>query len=252
MGDLQDKVAVVTGGSSGIGRETALMLAQRGARVVVSDVSVDAGEETAAMIKTAGGDAIFVEADVSKAAEVQGVMGAAVAAYGRLDCAVNNAGIGGVLLPLDRLDEQAWDQVIDINLKGVWLCMKYQIPHLLASGGGAIVNIASAAGLVGFRYNAVYAASKHGVVGLTKSAALEYAKKGIRVNAVCPGFTDTPMVERIEEINPKMLESTINAIPMRRLGTPQEIAEAVVWLCSDDSSFVTGHALAVDGGSVVQ
>jgi NAD(P)-dependent dehydrogenase (short-subunit alcohol dehydrogenase family) len=250
--EFEDKVAVVTGGSSGIGRAAALALAQAGAKLVISDVNVDGGEETCSLIREAGGEAIFIEADVSQAKEVEGLMGAAVATFGRLDCAVNNAGVGGLLIPLETLEEPNWNQVIDVNLKGVWLCMKYEIPHLLASGGGAIVNIASAAGLVGFRYNAVYAASKHGVIGLTKSAALELAKKRIRVNAICPGFVDTPMVQGINDINPKMLENTVNAIPMKRLGKPEEIAEAVLWLCSEGSSFVTGHALSVDGGTVVQ
>jgi NAD(P)-dependent dehydrogenase (short-subunit alcohol dehydrogenase family) len=155
------------------------------------------------------------------------------------------------MLPTDQRDEAMWDQIISINLKGVWLCMKYELPPMLAQSQGSIVNVASAAGLIGFRYASAYAASKHGVVGLTRSAALEYATKGIRVNAVCPGFTETPMVANMQETNPKMTEATIKAIPMRRLGTPDEIAQAILWLCSDDSSFVTGHALAIDGGTVV-
>jgi NAD(P)-dependent dehydrogenase (short-subunit alcohol dehydrogenase family) len=228
-----------------------LRLAQAGAKVVVSDLNVAGGEETAQKSKGAGGEAIFIEADVSQAAEVEALMAAVITAFGRLDLAVNNAGVGGTLTYTDRRGEDEWDAIMNVNLKGVWLCMKYEIPHLLDAGGGSIVNIASAAGLVGFRYGSAYAASKHGVVGLTRSAALEYARKNIRVNAVCPGFTWTPMVEALGETNPKMLQATIGAIPMKRLGKPEEIAETVLWLCSDESSFVTGHALAVDGGTVV-
>jgi NAD(P)-dependent dehydrogenase (short-subunit alcohol dehydrogenase family) len=248
---LEGKVALVTGGASGIGRATALLLASEGARVVVSDVNVDGGEETTRLIHQSNGGAMFVKADVSKAAEVEAMVTLLMDTYGRLDCAINNAGVGGTMTPTDKYTEEEWDFVMGINLKGVWLCMKYEIPAMLKTGG-AIVNVASAAGLVGFRYNSAYAASKHGVIGLTRSAALEYARKGIRVNAVCPGFTQTPMVEAMETLNPKMTEATINAIPMRRLGTPEEIAQSVLWLCSDASSFVTGHALAIDGGTVVQ
>lgn len=249
---LAGKVAVVTGGGSGIGRAAALLLAEQGAKLVISDVNLPGGEETVQMIASAGGEACFMEADVTQASEVELLMQTAMDTYGGLHCAVNNAGIGGTMQRLDALEEAAWDQVMDVNLKGVWLCMKYAVPHMLASGGGSIVNIASAAGLVGFRYNAVYAASKHGVVGLTKSGALEFARKGIRVNAVCPGFTATPMVSELESTNPRMMEATLKAVPMRRLGTPQEIAEAILWLCSAESSFVTGHALSVDGGTVTQ
>jgi len=186
--------------------------------------------------------------DLTKGAAVEALVRGTVERYGRLDWAVNNAGVGGVMAPTDQQSEAAWDSIMDVNLKGVWLCMKYEIRAMLEQGGGAIVNVASAAGLVGFRYAAPYAASKHGVVGLTRSAALEYARKGIRVNAVCPGFTETPMVAGLGET---MVEATVKAIPMRRLGTPEEIAQAIVWLCSEGASFVTGHALAVDGGTVV-
>jgi NAD(P)-dependent dehydrogenase (short-subunit alcohol dehydrogenase family) len=168
-----------------------------------------------------------------------------------LDCAVNNAGVGGDMTPTDLREEATWDMVLGINLKGVWLSMKYELAPMLEQSYGSIVNVSSAAGLVGFRYASAYSASKHGVIGLTRSAALEYARKNIRVNAVCPGFTETPLVAELNSNNPKMVEATINAIPMRRLGTPQEIAQAILWLCSDDSSFVTGHAMAVDGGTVI-
>jgi len=246
---LAGKVALVTGGGSGIGRAAALALAAEGAKVVVSDVNVAGGDETVHMI---GADsATFVRCDVSQAAEVESLVTQTLHTYGRLDCAVNNAGVGGDMTPIDRQSDATWELVMNVNLKGVWLCMKHEIPAMLNGGGGSIVNVASVAGLVGFRYNAPYAASKHGVIGLTRSAALEYASKGIRVNAVCPGFTDTPMVDDLKQLNPQMAEATIKAIPMRRLGRPEEIAQAVLWLCCDDSSFVTGHALAIDGGTVV-
>ncbi len=252
MMQLEGKVALVTGGSSGIGRATALLLAFEGARVVVSDVNVAGGQETLQLIQRQGGGGMFTRADVAKAADVEALLTLTMDTYGRLDGAVNNAGVGGTMTPTDRHTEEEWDLVLNINLKGVFLCMKYELPAMLKTGGGSIVNIASAAGLIGFRHASAYAASKHGVVGLTRSAALEYAKKNIRVNAVCPGFTHTPMVEAMEEANPKMTEATINSVPMRRLGTPEEIAQSVLWLCSDASSFVTGHALAIDGGTVVQ
>lgn len=249
---LQEKVALVTGAASGIGRAAARRLAAEGARVVVSDLDVTRGEETVRLIREADGEAVFVRADVSRADEVEALMLQTLAAFNRLDCAVNNAGVGGDLLPTHLRDEAMWDAVMNVNLKGVWLCMKYELAAMLDQGGGSIVNVASAAGLVGFRQASAYAASKHGVIGLTRSAALEYARLGIRVNAVCPGFTDTPMVEALGHGSPKRADAIINAIPLRRLGTPDEVAQAVLWLCSDESTFVTGHALAVDGGTVVE
>lgn len=249
---LNGKVALITGGGSGIGRASALRLAREGARVVVADVNEAGGAETVAQVEAAGGGAIFTRCDVADSAQVKAMVSAAVDAFGGLDIAVNNAGVGGVMGPVNALEESAWDSVIDINLKGVWLCMKYEIPAMLKRGGGAIVNISSLAGLVGFRYNAAYAASKHGVIGLTKSVALEYARNGIRVNAICPGFTETPMVtDMIDEV-PSMKEGTLRSSPMRRLGTVEEIAEAVYYLASDASSFVNGHALALDGGASAQ
>jgi NAD(P)-dependent dehydrogenase (short-subunit alcohol dehydrogenase family) len=248
---LEAKVALVTGGASGIGRAAALALAQEGAKIVVSDVNTTGGEETVNLVHSQGSNAVFVRCDVAQAQEVEALVHQALDAYGRLDCAVNNAGVGGDMLPSHQREESMWDLVMNVNLKGVWLCLKYEVPAMLATGGGSIVNIASAAGLIGFRYASAYSASKHGVIGLTRSAALEYARQNIRVNAVCPGFTETPMVADMNEANPRMVEATIKAIPMRRLGTPEEIAQAVLWLCSSDSSFVTGHALAVDGGTVV-
>ncbi|MGH7964218.1 MAG: SDR family oxidoreductase [Candidatus Binatia bacterium] len=251
-GRVDGKIAVVTGGGSGIGRATALTFAREGAKVVVADVVVAGGEETVRMIKAAGGDAIFVKTDVAKGSEVDALVAKTVATYGRLDCAFNNAGIEGQLTSTVEASEANWDRVIDINLKGVWLCMKAEIMQMLAQGGGAIVNTASAAGLIGIAGGSAYVASKHGVNGLTKTAALEYAKQGIRVNAVCPGVIRTPMVERGMASNPQMMETMVAIEPIGRLGKPEEIAEAVVWLCSDAASFVTGLPMAVDGGWTAQ
>ncbi|MFW5748603.1 MAG: glucose 1-dehydrogenase [Chloroflexota bacterium] len=249
---LDGKVAIVTGGGSGIGRATALKLAAQGASVCVGDVNAAGGEQTVEQITAVGGDAFFTICNVAAAAEVEALVRAALQRYGGLDYAVNNAGVGGTMANADQVDEATWTQVIDVNLKGVWLCMKYEIPPILARGGGAIVNVASLAGLVGFRANAVYSASKHGVIGLTRSVALEYARKGLRVNAVCPGFTETAMVsDMIDEI-PAMGDITMRSSPMRRLGRAEEIADAIVYLLSDAASFVNGHALALDGGASAQ
>jgi NAD(P)-dependent dehydrogenase (short-subunit alcohol dehydrogenase family) len=247
-GRLSGKVALVTGASSGIGRAAALAFAREDAKVVVADVSVEGGEETVALIKKTGSEALFVRADVARAAEVEALIARAVQMYGRLDCAFNNAGIEGAAATIPDYAEDAWDRVININLKGVWLCMKYEIAQMLKQGGGAIVNTASTAGLVGYRGGSAYVASKHGVVGLTKTAALEYAKAGVRVNAVCPGAIDTPMMGRITGHRTERAARMAASEPVGRMGQPQEIAEAVVWLCSDAASFVTGHAMAVDGG----
>jgi NAD(P)-dependent dehydrogenase (short-subunit alcohol dehydrogenase family) len=251
-GRVAGKVALVTGSGSGIGRATALAFAREGAKVVIADVVVAGGEETVRMIKAAGGEAIFVKADVSKTAEVEAMIKKAIETYGRLDCAFNNAGIEGAMAPTVDCTEENWDRVIAIDLKGVWLCMKYEIPQMLKQGGGAIVNTASVAGLVGFQGIPAYVAAKHGVNGLTKTAALEYAKSGIRVNAVCPGVIQTPMVERFFQANPQASEGMSALEPVGRLGKPEEIAEAVVWLCSDAASFVTGLPMAVDGALTAQ
>lgn len=251
-GRVQGKVALVTGGASGIGRATALAFAREGAKVVVSDVVVAGGEETVALIKAAGGDALFVKADVAKPAEVDALIARVVAAYGRLDCACNNAGIEGAMTSTVDCSEENFDRTIAVNLKGVWLCMKAEITQMLKQGGGAIVNTASVAGLVGFAGLPAYVASKHGVVGLTKTAALEYAKSGIRINAVCPGVIQTPMLERLFQSSPQAGENIAALEPVGRLGKPEEIAEAAVWLCSDAASFVTGLPMAVDGGLIAQ
>jgi NAD(P)-dependent dehydrogenase (short-subunit alcohol dehydrogenase family) len=251
-GRLDGKVALITGGASGIGRATALTCAREGAQLVIADMNEDGGQQTAHRITEQGGKAIFVRTDVSKAVEVQALISQAVATYGRLDCAHNNAGIsGGGRALTAEYAEETWHQVIAVNLTGVWFCMKYEIPQMLQHGGGAIVNTASVAGLIGGRGLAAYVASKHGVVGLTKTAALEYAQQGIRVNCVCPGVIHTPMTERGLN-DPERRARIIASEPMGRAGTPEEVAEAVVWLCSDAASFVTGHTMTIDGGYVAQ
>lgn len=252
-GRMEGKVALVTGGGSGIGRAAALTFAREGARVVVVDVAATGGTETVRMIQNAGGDATFVKTDVTRATEVEAMLARTIAVYGRLDCAHNNAGIMGTpFVRLTECTEAEWDQLMGVNLKGVWLCMKAEIPQMLRQGGGAIVNTASTAGLVGSASFPIYAASKHGVVGLTRSAALQYAKAGIRINAVCPGTTRTPMALQGIRANPQFEDATIARHPIGRLGEPEEIAAAVVWLCSDAASFVIGHTLAVDGGLIAQ
>lgn len=248
---MEGKVAMVTGGGSGIGRASALALAKEGTKVVVADLNPQAGEGVVGRIKEMGGDATFVRADVSRAADVEALVRAAVEAYGRLDCAHNNAGIAGDLADAADITEESWDRTLTVNLKSVWLCMKHEIRQMLAQGGGgSIVNASATSGLVGSRRSSAYAAASHGVVGLTKSAALEYAEAGIRINAVCPGVTRTPMIEGITRGNAQVEAQMVGRVPLKRMATPEEIAEAVVWLCSDASSFVTGHALAIDGGLV--
>jgi 3-hydroxybutyrate dehydrogenase len=251
---LNGKVALVTGAASGIGRATALTFAREGAKLVIADMNEDGGQQTAHMITENGGEATFVHVDVSNATEVEAMISKAVETYGRLDCAHNNAGVTQRdYPPTGEYPEDDWNRVIAVNLTGVWLCLKYELQQMAQQGGGAIVNTASAAGLIGLAGRAAYVASKHGVVGLTKTAALEYAKQGIRVNCVCPGYIRTPMVEYvIQHEGPQLEEQMAAREPIGRLGKPEEIAETVVWLCSDAASFVTGHAMAVDGGWVAQ
>jgi NAD(P)-dependent dehydrogenase (short-subunit alcohol dehydrogenase family) len=246
---LSGKVALVTGGASGIGRACAQLFAKEGASVVVSDVALEGGHETVRLIEADGGEASFVETDVSKAAQVEALVGRTVETYSRLDYAFNNAGIEGRMATNTAdYSEEDWDRVIAVNLKGVWLCMKNEIPQMLSQGGGSIVNNSSVEGLVGLEGTSAYAASKHGVVGLTKTAALEYAQSGIRINAVCPGLIRTPMVERYSRGDAEIEAQFAAVEPVGRMGSSEEVAEAVVWLCSEAASFVTGHAMAVDGG----
>jgi len=252
-GTLEGKTALVTGGGSGIGRAASLAYSREGARVVVVDVNVEGGEETVQRIKESGGEAILVHADVSSNAGTQAMVAETVERFGRLDCAFNNAGISGGRdrnLTADYTQDD-WDRVIGVNLTGVWLSMKAEIPQMLAQGGGAIVNTASIMGLIATPGSVAYMAAKHGVVGLTKAAALEYAKDNLRVNAVCPGYIDTPLLQPLFA-NEDRKEQVVSRHPVGRLGQPEEIAEAVIWLSSDAASFVTGHSMAVDGGYVAQ
>ena len=246
----RDRVAIVTGAGSGIGRAIAHGLAAEGARVVVSDLDEAGGAETVAEIEKAGGTATFVRADVSKPEECEALAGAAVEAFGALHVAVNNAGIGGPSAPVGEYPVDGWDRVIAINLSGVFYGMRYQIPAMLDAGGGSIVNIASILGQVGFASAGAYVAAKHGVVGLTRTAAIEYASRGVRVNAVGPAFIKTPLIE--ENMTAEARAGLVAKHPIGRLGEPEEVAELVVWLASDRASFVTGGYYAVDGGYLAQ
>jgi NAD(P)-dependent dehydrogenase (short-subunit alcohol dehydrogenase family) len=246
--NLSGKIVLVTGGASGIGRATSIAFARHGAKVAIADIDGRGGEETLGMVQQGGGDAIFAGCDVSSAPDVKALIDRVVATYGRLDCAANIAAIEGTPLRIDQVPDEEFDRIIQVNLRGVWLCIKYEIVQMLTQGGGAIVNIASTAGLVGSVRSPAYAASKHGVVGLTKSAALQYAREKIRVNAVCPGGIMTPMTERIAEAAGGTQAGLGAAHPIGRIGRPEEIAAAVLWLCSDEASYVTGLAAPVDGG----
>ena len=249
--EFEGKTALITGGAAGIGRATALAFAREGARVVVADVDTPKGKETVQMVEAEGGEAHFINVDVSNAEDVKRMVQETLEAYGRLDYAFNNAGIEGEQAPVAEASEDNWDRVIDINLKGVFLCMKEEIPPMLEQDGGVIVNTSSVAGRVGFENLPAYVASKHGVLGLTKTAALEYATQNLRVNALCPGVIHTEMIDRVTGGDPEILEAYANMAPMQRMGRPEEVARAVVWLCSDLAAFVTGEAITIDGGYLV-
>jgi NAD(P)-dependent dehydrogenase (short-subunit alcohol dehydrogenase family) len=252
MGLLDDKVGLVTGGGAGIGRATALVFAKEGARVAVADRDPSGGRETVAQIEAAGGEALFVEMDVSRPADVEATVEQVVATFGGLHCASNNAAAGGGYHLTADIPQPSWDLAIAVSLTGVWLCMKHEIPAMLRSGGGSIVNISSDAGIKGESFMAAYAAAKGGVLALTKSAAAEYAARGIRVNALCPGGIRTSGIEDYFRSAPEWKQPTIDSHAMKRLGEPEEIADTVAWLCSDRSSFTTGSVVVVDGGVLVK
>lgn len=245
---MKNKVVIVTGGSTGIGKSASLAFAREGCRVIVAGRNSTTGNETVETIKLAGGEAFFIQTDVQSSNDVKKLVSETVRIYGQLDYALNNAGVEGEGVPLLETTEEHWDSLINTNLKGVWLCLKYQIQQMIKQNkGGSIVNTSSVLGLVANR-SSIYTASKHGVNGLTKSAALTYANKNIRVNAVCPGYIDTPMVVRAYSNNQEARSNAISRHPLGRLGTPEEVAEAIIWLCSDAASFVTGTMMNVDGG----
>jgi NAD(P)-dependent dehydrogenase (short-subunit alcohol dehydrogenase family) len=248
--NFSGKVAMVTGGGSGMGRATALAFASAGARTVVVDLSEEAGKETVDLIKKQGGEAIAVRCDVTRSEDVEAALEATVLSYGRLDAAFNNAGLEHGYIAAADISEAEFDRIVNVSLKGVFLSMKYQIPLMLANGGGAIVNNSSAAGLIGFKGQAAYTAAKHGMIGLTRAAALDYAPENVRINAICPGIVDTPMMDRVTGGTSEGRAANIALEPIGRMGRPEEIADTVLWLCSDASSFVIGHALSVDGGMI--
>jgi NAD(P)-dependent dehydrogenase (short-subunit alcohol dehydrogenase family) len=251
MSQFVGKVALITGGNAGIGRAAAIEFAKQGAKVVISGRREKEGREVIAEIEALGGEPIFVKADVSKASDVKAMIEQTLATFGRLDYAFNNAGVEQALTPLPKQTEEAYDQIMDINVKGVWLSLKHEIPAMLKTGGGAIVNNSSVAGLIGFATVPIYVASKHAVNGLTKSVALEYAKQNVRVNAVAPGAIETRMYRDFAAA-PEVRQALEGAIPIGRVGQPEEIASIVVWLCSDGASFTTGQIFAVDGGYSAQ
>jgi NAD(P)-dependent dehydrogenase (short-subunit alcohol dehydrogenase family) len=249
--DFHGRVAFVTGAASGIGRATALAFAHEGADVAAVDLSEDGIRETARLIEQQGGRSLAVKGDVSKPEDVEAALNKTIATFHRLDFAFNNAGIEQPLVQTADVPNELFERIVRVNLTGVFYCMKYEIPLLLKTGGGAIVNTSSGAGVIGFAGQAAYCAAKHGVIGLTKSAALEYAKDGVRVNAVCPGIIDTPMIDRFTQGTEEGRQRVIAQEPVGRLGRSEEIAETVLWLCSDMAGFAVGHAVVVDGGQTV-
>jgi NAD(P)-dependent dehydrogenase (short-subunit alcohol dehydrogenase family) len=251
MKRFEGKVVLVTGGNSGIGRATALAFAKEGAKVVIAARRENLGQEVLQEITKNGGEALFIKTDVSIQVDIENLIKKIIDQYGRLDLAFNNAGVGGPMTRLARQTLETWDMVINTNLKGVWLCLKYEIEQMLKQGGGAIVNTASTAGISGSPGAAIYSASKHGVLGLTKSAAAEYATKNIRINAVCPGPIMTPMLEEGFTERPPMREAYLSTVPMGRFGVPEEIAGAVLWLCSEEASFMTGYSMTIGGGQTI-
>jgi NAD(P)-dependent dehydrogenase (short-subunit alcohol dehydrogenase family) len=253
MGTFQGKVALITGAGSGLGAASALAFAREGASVVIADINITGGEKTAKTIKDDGGQAIFVKADVGNEANVKELINRTIETFGRLDYAHNNAGIEHPPAPLTELTEDTWERILRVNLKGVWLCLKYEIPLMAKNGGGAIVNTSSVAGLHGTRHHGAYGVSKWGVISLTKTAALENAGAGIRVNAVCPGaMSGTAMWDYLVSFAPEMTERVATTIPLGRSCKPEEIAQTVVWLCSDAAAYITGHTMVVDGGSTIR
>jgi len=252
MNEFKGKVALVTGGTSGIGRAAAVALARDGAKVVVAGRRAAQGEETVRLVRAQGGEGIFVQADVAQESEVKNLIGRTLERFGRLDIAFNNAGVEQVPTPLTEQTVEAYDQVMNINVKGVWLSMRHEIPAMLKSGGGSIVNTSSIAGIIGMGGMELYIASKHAVIGLTKSAAVEFGKQGVRVNAVLPAAIETEMFDRFVGGKADMREGFAAMHPIGRIGTAEEVADAVVWLSSAKSSFVTGHSLLVDGGFTAQ